>query len=317
MIIKPIFIIGAPRSGTSMLFHMLRTSQEFWSLPSEGFHIWNIICHPSLQNWISEQGDDPNVVPAVQKEKIRTLYEQQSMPTWFWKRLIKPADIWQFNKTSVAQLKRKLQGNIYITAATACYYLNPAKNCVKRRILDKTLNNCLRLNLVKSIFPEAKFIYIQRHGLANIRSLINGWLNPDRFITYHPPEPIKITGYDRPEWKFIMPEGWQQFNNRHLAELCLWQWKVCHEHILSYKQKNPEIFLDIKMEEIISKPGPVLEKLAAFTDVPFDNFAPFISHGIPRINASPEELNKDFPFPEHLQHIKKEIKPIMEILGYD
>ena len=86
---------------------------------------------------------------------------------------------------------------------------------------------------MKSIFPEARFIYVKRHGLASIKSLINGWLNPDRFITFCPPDPVKIVGYDRPEWKFIMPEGWRQFNNRHLAELCIWQWKVCHENILA------------------------------------------------------------------------------------
>ncbi|MCZ6805282.1 MAG: sulfotransferase [Proteobacteria bacterium] len=317
MIIKPIFIIGAPRSGTSMLFHILRTSQAFWSLPSEGFHIWNTLCHPSLHNWISEQCDDPDAVSEDQKEKIRTLYEQQSMPSWFWRYLIKPASIWRFNSTSTAKLKRKLQGNTYTMAITACYYLNPVRKYVKRRVLDKSLGNCLRLDLVKTIFPDAKFIYIKRHGLASIKSLINSWLNPDRFITFYPPEPIKITGYDRPEWKFIMPEGWRQFNNRHLAELCLWQWKNCHEHILSFKQKNPEIFLDVKMEEMISKPGPVLEKIAAFTEVPYIKFAPYLSREIPQINETPEELNMDFPFPEYLQNIKIEIQPIMEILGYE
>jgi len=317
MIVKPVFIIGAPRSGTSMLFHILRTTQPFWSLPSEGFHIWNSICHPSLHNWVSEEGYDPEDVSEEQKAKICALYEQQSMPDWFWNRFTKPTNIWRFNTTKTAKFKRKFQGNLYIKAATTLYYLNPVQKIINRRILDKSLNNCLRLALVKSIFPDARFIYVKRHGLDSIKSLINGWLNPDRFITFYPPYPINIVGYDRPEWKFIMPEGWRQFNNRHLAELCLWQWKVCHENILAFKQRYPDIFLEIKLEDLTSNSRPVFKKIAEFAKVPEENFSAYFSKEIPRINETPANAGKDFPFPEYLDSINEEIRPIMEKLGYE
>ena len=317
MIVKPQFIIGAPRSGTSTLFHILRTSQPFWSLPSEGFHIWNTLCHPSMHQWISEEGDDPETIPEDQREKIRILYEKQSMPDWFWKYFTKPANIWRFNKTRIAKIKRKFQGNLYIKAATILYYLNPARNYIKRRILDKSLNNCLRLDLVKSIFPEARFIYVKRHGLDTIKSLINGWLNPDRFITFYPPDPIKIIGYNRPEWKFVMPGGWRSFNNRHLVELCTWQWKKCHENILAFKQSYPDLFLEIKMEELTSDPQPVFKKIADFSDIPEQNFSSYIINEIPRLNQTPAETGQDFPFPELLGSIKDEIRPMMKKLGYE
>jgi len=275
------------------------------------------LCHPSLHNWISEEGYDPETPSEAQKERIRMLYEQQSMPDWFWKYLTKPTNIWRFNKTKTAKIKRKLQGNLYIKAATTLYYLNPVRNNIKRRILDKSLNNCLRLDLVKSIFPEARFIYVKRHGLATIKSLINGWLNPDRFITFYPPDPINIVGYNRPEWKFVMPSGWQNFNNRHLAELCTWQWKICHENILALKQSYPNIFLEIKMEELTNNPQPVFKKIADFSDIPEDNFSAYTTNKIPRLNQTPAEAGEDFPFPEFLDYIKDEIRPMMKKLGYE
>ena len=41
MIVNPVLIIGAPRSGTSMLQKVLRNHPAFWSLPSEGDMIWD------------------------------------------------------------------------------------------------------------------------------------------------------------------------------------------------------------------------------------------------------------------------------------
>ena len=43
------------------------------------------------------------------------------------------------------------------------YFFSRAKKNGKQIILEKTPTNCLRLNFVQSIFPEAKFIFIERN----------------------------------------------------------------------------------------------------------------------------------------------------------
>jgi hypothetical protein len=317
MITDPVFIVGAPRSGTSLLFHVLRTSQDFWSLPSEGFHIWNSVCHPSLRKWSSEECHDPGVLSETEKENIRMFYERQSMPAWFWRYLVNPGRIWRFNTKNSQKTMRRLQGEIYIDLAKAIYHLNPVRRIIKRRLLDKSLNNCLRLELVKSTFPGARFIYLQRHGLESIRSLINGWLNPYRFVTFQPPYSINIAGYNREEWKFVMPDGWREFDGRHLVELCTWQWRRCHECILAFRDKNPALFTEIKFEDLISNPGRELKKLAGFIDVPFQKFASFLRDELPEINRTPDEKIQDFPFPDYLPAVRREIAPVMELLHYE
>jgi LPS sulfotransferase NodH len=48
---RPVFILGVPRSGTSMLFQLLRASEELASLPGEGHDLWRTFHHPRYSRW--------------------------------------------------------------------------------------------------------------------------------------------------------------------------------------------------------------------------------------------------------------------------
>jgi len=51
---KPVFIIGAPRSGTTTLFHLLRETKEFAALEREGHELWRTFHHPRWSSWSSD-----------------------------------------------------------------------------------------------------------------------------------------------------------------------------------------------------------------------------------------------------------------------
>jgi hypothetical protein len=51
---RPIFVIGAPRSGTTMLFHLLRESSMLGSLNGEGHNAWRMYHHPRYSGWRSD-----------------------------------------------------------------------------------------------------------------------------------------------------------------------------------------------------------------------------------------------------------------------
>jgi hypothetical protein len=51
---RPVFVLGAPRSGTTMLFHLLRESSALGALPHEGHDLWRMFHHPRLQGWRSD-----------------------------------------------------------------------------------------------------------------------------------------------------------------------------------------------------------------------------------------------------------------------
>lgn len=50
---KPIFVIGAPRSGTSLLFKVLMSSSHVANWPGEAHEVWERDHHPALRGWES------------------------------------------------------------------------------------------------------------------------------------------------------------------------------------------------------------------------------------------------------------------------
>src|SRR3712207_5862806 len=58
---RPIFIIGAPRSGTSLLYSILRTSSELAHWPGEAHEVWEADYHPALRDWSSNALDASDV----------------------------------------------------------------------------------------------------------------------------------------------------------------------------------------------------------------------------------------------------------------
>jgi len=60
---RPIFIIGAPRSGTSLLYAILRTSSKLAHWPGEAHEVWEAFYHPALRGWDSNALDATDVTP--------------------------------------------------------------------------------------------------------------------------------------------------------------------------------------------------------------------------------------------------------------
>lgn len=64
---RPVFIIGAPRSGTSLLYSILRTSSRLANWPGEAHEVWEADYHPALRGWDSNEltADDPTPTAAA------------------------------------------------------------------------------------------------------------------------------------------------------------------------------------------------------------------------------------------------------------
>jgi LPS sulfotransferase NodH len=70
---RPIFIIGAPRSGTSVLYSVIRASERLAHWPGEAHEIWEADLHPALQGWGSNVVDPAAVEPKV-AQRIRRAF---------------------------------------------------------------------------------------------------------------------------------------------------------------------------------------------------------------------------------------------------
>lgn len=71
---RPVFIIGAPRSGTSLLYAILRKSSVLRHWPGESHEIWEADYHPALRGWESNQLDATDIEPDAARRIKRAFF---------------------------------------------------------------------------------------------------------------------------------------------------------------------------------------------------------------------------------------------------
>ncbi len=88
-------------------------------------------------------------------------------------------------------------------------------------VLDKTCINVLRIPYLHALFPDAKFVFIQRDGRDNISSMMDGWRHGRTDGDFHLsqffgpfPEPVAINGGEFTDWAFFLAPGWQRVQPR-------------------------------------------------------------------------------------------------------
>ena len=315
MIVRPVLIVGAPRSGTSLLQKILRDYPGFWSMPSESDIVWDRFCHPSLHGWHSESlgADDLRL---ADKDRILQLFEAYARPAGYWAPFEQKDLIWGFSRAPV--LRRVLR-SAYSHALPVLARFR--RNDRPKRLLEKTASNCFRLGYVNEVFPDAKIIYPCRDGRNNVNSLINAWRHPRRFFTYDVPAPLAMAGCPHARWKFVLPPGWRDYAQRPLEEVCAFQWRSCHEAMLDEcaKEKYRGRVLRVRLEDLAADPAAELGKLAEFLELPFDDYFRGVAAELPVVNSADNDTSPDKWRSENrdkIERIMPDIEPVMRRLGY-
>jgi hypothetical protein len=316
MIVRPVLVVGAPRSGTSMLQKVLRNHPEFWSLPSESDMIWDQFCHPALHGWASEALDESDLSEA-DRARILELFENYMRPASFWRPFERTNLIWGFRRMPAV---RKVMRTVFTSVLP--YIKRGSDTSTSKRLLEKTASNCFRLGYVTAVFPDAKIIYPVRDGRNTINSMINAWRHPERFFTYDVPVKLSIEGYDHGRWKFVLPPGWRDYTNRPLAEVCAFQWRSCHEFMLAETVRDcyRDRVMRVRLEDFVADPEFGLKQLADFLDLPFDDYFREVSRDLPIVNSPDGNVSQDKWRGENVKLIESVmplIAPTMRRLGYE
>ena len=133
----------------------------------------------------------------------------------------------------------------------------------RRRFVDKTPENCLRVPYLDSLFPDARFVFLRRGAAANVNSLIEGWRARPRFVTHRLPEPLEgIAPLDGRLWSFALVPGWRSLRRATLEEICAHQYVVCNEAVLAARTPMPpDRWLDVAYEDFVARPVDELRRL--------------------------------------------------------
>lgn len=266
---EPIFIVGAPRSGTSLLYAILRSSSELANWPGEAHEVWEADFHPAMREWESNALGASDVTPKA-ASRIRMQFFLAAGP--------------------------------------------------RKRLVDKTPRNSLKVDFVNALFPDARFVFLQRDGRDNVNSLINAWRSP-RYRTYRLPTPHSIPGTDPDWWKFVLYPGWRDDCNGPVETVAARQWKICNESAMAALDALGESrWAGVRYERLIENPEQETQRVSGFLGLDFDDrlrAAARARLAVPINTVTPPEAGKwRRENPEEIAAIMPLIAPTMEALGY-
>jgi hypothetical protein len=266
---RPIFIIGAPRSGTSLLFSILRASSKLSHWPGEAHEVWEADYHPALRDWASNALDAGDVQD-------------------------RPAD--------------RIRRSFYLVAGG------------RKRLIDKTPRNSMRVDFIEALWPDAHYVFLQRDGRDNVSSLINAWRTP-RYRTYELPRPHSIPGVDPKWWKFVLYPGWKADTAGPLEAVTARQWHISNDLALASGRKvDPRRWVTIRYEDLVDHPVAAIDRVLQALDLELEEAvrakAAALSSTPVNVVTPPERGKWRKENPGEITAILPLIAPTMEALGY-
>lgn len=212
-----------------------------------------------------------------------------------------------------------------------------------KRFMEKTPANCLRVDFVHNVLPDAKFIHILRDGREVALSVRHQWERTrDNNKLYAPNEDTsdfreikkrlsKIKQVSLLDLPYYIPligdsllsdlkikrvynywgprfPGRKEYQNAKLSrlEISALQWKYSVDSVLNYKNTiKKENYFEIKFEDFINKPVESLQNIFNFLELPMEgNIEEMAKHIKTSDNKWHKELSSD------------EINQLDKLIGY-
>jgi len=182
----PLFIVSPPRSGSTLLFETLAAAPGLYSPGDES--------HALIEG-----------VPGL----------SPSAHDWESNRLLAA----HAGEPAIAALRERFFRQLRDREGR-----QPSAGPV--RMLEKTPKNALRIPFLRTVFPQARFVFLYREPRQVLASMIDGWRS-GQFQTYP-----RLPGWDGPAWSFLLTPGWRQLAGRPLEEIVAAQWAATMQVLL-------------------------------------------------------------------------------------
>jgi hypothetical protein len=274
---------------------IVREHNGFRSVAKESDFIWRKYCHPRLHSWRYE-GCPPERIDDRTIDYVHARFRRYTLSAKAWRRA-KRLDVQRYQRSPLLAPFLRAGYFVFAAASQPVSELLPLASGSNDdwRLVDKSVNSALFLNLLDRVFPDAKYVHIVREGNATIRSMVESWLNPDRFFTYIVPGGLQIPDYPHKGWNFALPAGWEDYRSKPLADVVTFQWTQLQQAILSHfdEPDGGARLLRVKLEDLVNDRCSVLRRLADFIEVPWSDYFERLSRGMPSVNARPLERTND------------------------
>ncbi len=253
-----VFIVGAPRSGTSLLYRLLQMHSSFKPQKCKdrtGVNLRESKVFGNSYNVFSIS-DVPGLAYMLYDVDSYSQFQDSSRRIRKYQRLLIGKNIYQVvanrffqNFTVNLNFIRGLLWKIFLNDVLIRHYFYYAKRTRgMKRILEKTPTNIYYLPEIKATFPRAKLIFIYRHPV-------------DVFSSYK--RRLKVSneiGIDQSQlvWLKISPS---KFCKLYSKDINL---------ALSEQSSNPHNFMLIRYENLVNNLQLTLQHVCEFLAEPYD-----------------------------------------------
>ena len=233
-IARPLIILCAPRSGSTLLFEQLSAcSPDWFTVGNESHTQIEGIAALKPEN----RGFDSNVLGA---------------------------------SDATREIAADLHAR-FLAAARDREGRRAAPGNANVRLLEKTPKNALRIPFLRSIFPDARFLYLWREPDESLSSLIEGWQS-GQFQTY--PD---LPDWPGPTWSYLLVPGWRKLAGQSLPEIVAAQWRITQERLLADMAGiPPDAIRALNYADFLASPAQSLRAICDFAGVAFDRAPPAV-----------------------------------------
>ncbi len=257
-ILKPIFIVGVPRSGTTILYRTLCLHPDL---------AW--FSHEDLQFWIpKEKQKDLKNHYTKMKENNEKIPKTEATLFVFGLKLNHPLPGTSKIPIEAETLWRDCFGREYITDISenkkneVIHAIQSVLEKEKKvRFLNKSPQNSMRIFALKKIFPDAKFINIARDPRAVIASMLT---RNEKEGKFDPGIPLQNKNYKKIrslKQKFFPRVDFDVVNN--YSNL----YQEITENFYDFSSHFQDNFINVFYEDLLADPEKVVIKILKFCDL--------------------------------------------------
>ena len=287
---RPVFIISAPRSGSTFLYELILQFDEVWGYSVETDDIWwKVFPRERLEDrsdWVGASDCDLERIKLFRRQLYRYL-------------------IWSTEERGIAVPFFKKIG------------------FGKIRYVEKTIANCFHLEALEKIFFKPNYIWLIRDPRATYSSMLVGWKGSERAKLYKKLDPLKSL-FTIDLYPYPLPPRWNiNMQNKIEAIAFLWALEQFILYPLNFFNKiNSDRFIIVRYEDLIDNPVLVLKEISKkfslkLTDTVI-NFAR--KRPLSRTTVLKPSKNKWKKLHGHLfeyPEIRNKMDYLMKILGYN
>ena len=321
---RPIIILGAPRSGTTILFRCLALHPDLWHLPDESHKILEGPFHPA-----SLRGYESNRVTAedLDEDLARSLRSQ------FYRSAINLNKVWP-NPASLMRENTLLQRILNKLMIAGLGRISWVAKKGHIRFLEKTPKNSLRVPMLDCLFPGAFYVWIKRDAGRNIDSLIAGWHALDKIgpvtrkrygqFGYPIVNQLRLRDYSDNSWTFALVPGWRGLEGKTVADVAAWQYYQCNSFIANdLASIEPRRIFTVKHEDFVREPVKIVKQLLGWADLSASRVTEDFARNLPRVNDTSPKAPRSSQGLRHSGAVQAamerlpELAPLQKMMGYE